>query len=495
MHFCPSRRLKFAFKFNFYNFLYIEANDGVNISMKDQIINNWDSILNTLETHYDVSKIIIETWIRPLSIYEVKNNTIYFYVDEKRGKHGVDYLHNKGYDMFLLSSIREFFNDPAIELVIDEKYKFVVDSDDKSTINIHDQGPYSADYYQAVKKSNLDPMYTFENFVIGESNRHAYATCTAVADLPSQDALNPLFLYGGSGLGKTHLIQSIAHFILQHNPSMNVLYASSERFTNDIITAIQKNKTEEFRNIYRQVDVLIIDDIQEIIGKERTQQEFFNTFNFLYEAKKQIILSSDRPPKEIKELNERLRSRFEWGVPIDIQAPDYETRMAILRNKAEKGGMNNIPEEVLVYIAENIVSNVRELEGALNKLSVYTKLSNEDLTIDLAKETLRDLISKDTDKNITPDDILSTVSEHLNISIPDIQSIKRSKDIAIARQTVMYLCRTLTDKSLQSIGEAVGGKDHATVYNGIKRIEDKIKNDPQFESTLNVIINKLNPQQ
>jgi len=338
-------------------------------------------------------------------------------------------------------------------------------------------------------------MYTFENFVIGESNRHAYATCTAVADLPSQDALNPLFLYGGSGLGKTHLIQSIAHFILQHNPSMNVLYASSERFTNDIITAIQKNKTEEFRNIYRQVDVLIIDDIQEIIGKERTQQEFFNTFNFLYEAKKQIILSSDRPPKEIKELNERLRSRFEWGVPIDIQAPDYETRMAILRNKAEKGGMNNIPEEVLVYIAENIVSNVRELEGALNKLSVYTKLSNEDLTIDLAKETLRDLISKDTDKNITPDDILSTVSEHLNVSIPDIQSIKRSKDIAIARQTVMYLCRTLTDKSLQSIGEAVGGKDHATVYNGIKRIEDKIKNDPQFESTLNVIINKLNPQQ
>ena len=169
--------------------------------------------------------------------------------------------------------------------------------------------------------------------------------------------------------------------------------------------------------------------------------------------------------------------------------------MAILRNKAEKGGMNNIPEEVLVYIAENIVSNVRELEGALNKLSVYTKLSNEDLTIDLAKETLRDLISKDTDKNITPDDILSTVSEHLNVSIPDIQSIKRSKDIAIARQTVMYLCRTLTDKSLQSIGEAVGGKDHATVYNGIKRIEDKIKNDPQFESTLNVIINKLNPQQ
>ena len=463
--------------------------------MKDQIINNWDSILNTLETHYDVSKIIIETWIRPLSIFDIKDNTIYFYVDEKRGKHGVDYLHNKGYDMFLLSSIREFFNDPDIELVIDEKYKFVVNDGEISTDNSNIEGPYSADYYQAVKNSNLDPLYTFENFVIGESNRHAYATCTAVADLPSQDALNPLFLYGGSGLGKTHLIQSIAHFILQHNPSMNVLYASSERFTNDIIEAIQKNKTEEFRQKYRQVDVLIIDDIQEIIGRERTQQEFFNTFNFLYEAKKQIIISSDRPPKEIKELNERLRSRFEWGVPMDIQAPDYETRMAILRNKAEKMRMNNIPEEILVYIAENIVSNVRELEGALKKLRIYSQLLNEDITVDLAKETLKDLISKETEKSITPDTILSTVSEHLNVSISDIQSTKRSKDIAIARQTVMYLCRQLTDKSLQSIGETVGGKDHATVYNGIKRIEEKIQADSQFEGTINVIINKLNPQQ
>ena len=461
--------------------------------MKDQIINNWDSILNILETHYDVSHIIIETWIRPLSIYDIQNNTIYFYVDERRGKYGVDYLRGKNYDMVLLSSIREFLNDPTVELIIDEKYKFIEEKDNNSNVRVYSDGAYSPDYYQAISRSNLDPKYTFENFVIGESNRHAYATCTAVADLPSQDAMNPLFLYGGSGLGKTHLIQSIAHFILQRDPSMNVLYASSERFTNDIITAIQKNKVEEFRDKYRKVDVLIIDDIQEIIGKEATQQEFFNTFNFLYEAKKQIIISSDRPPKEIKELNERLRSRFEWGVPIDIQAPDYETRMAILKNKAEKGGMK-IPEEILVYIATNIVSNVRELEGALNKLSVYTKLSNEELTLDLAQETLRDLISKETDKNITPDFILSTVSEHLNISIADIQSNKRSKDIATARQIVMYLCRSLTDKSLQTIGESVGGRDHATVYNGIKRIEDKISSDSQFKSVINVIINKINPQ-
>ena len=476
--------------------------------MKSQIINNWNQILNILETHYDVSNIIIETWIRPLSIYDIKDNTIYFYVDEKRGKHGVEYLHNKGYDMFLLSSIREFFNDSSIDLIIDEKYKFVVNDGDESVTPISIDTPYSADYYAAVKKSNLDPNYTFENFVIGESNRHAYATCTAVADLPSQDALNPLFLYGGSGLGKTHLIQSIAHFILQHNPSMNVLYASSEKFTNDIITAIQNNKTEEFRQKYRQVDVLIIDDIQEIIGKERTQQEFFNTFNFLYEEKKQIILSSDRPPKEMKHLEERLRSRFEWGVPIDIQAPDYETRVAILHNKADKLGLTGLPEYAFNYIAENLYSNVRQLEGALNIIKMYLKINNINLhydnknddefrqeIMDTIKDALKDLISEDSDVSITPDKILSTVSEHMNVTINDIQSTKRSKDIAIARQTVMYLCRNMTDKSLQSIGETVGGKDLATVYNGIKRIEEKLKKDASFEASINAIINKLNPQQ
>ena len=476
--------------------------------MKSQIINNWDQILNILETHYDVSNIIIETWFRPLSIYDIKDNTIYFYVDEKRGKHGVEYLHNKGYDMFLLSSIREFFNDSSIDLIIDEKYKFIVNDGEDSGTSISIDAPYSADYYAALKRSNLDPNYTFENFVIGESNRHAYATCTAVADLPSQDALNPLFLYGGSGLGKTHLIQSIAHFILQHNPSMNVLYASSEKFTNDIITAIQNNKTEEFRQKYRQVDVLIIDDIQEIIGKERTQQEFFNTFNFLYEEKKQIILSSDRPPKEMKHLEERLRSRFEWGVPIDIQAPDYETRVAILHNKADKLGLSGLPEYAFNYIAENLYSNVRQLEGALNIIKMYLKINNINLLydnknddeykqeiMDTIKDALKDLISEDSDLSITPDKILSTVSEHMNVSINDIQSSKRSKDIAIARQTVMYLCRNMTDKSLQSIGETVGGKDHATVYNGIKRIEEKIKKDPGFEADINAVINKLNPQQ
>ena len=310
MHFCPSRRLKFAFKFNFYNFLYIEANDGVNISMKDQIINNWDSILNTLETHYDVSKIIIETWIRPLSIYEVKNNTIYFYVDEKRGKHGVDYLHNKGYDMFLLSSIREFFNDPAIELVIDEKYKFVVDSDDKSTINIHDQGPYSADYYQAVKKSNLDPMYTFENFVIGESNRHAYATCTAVADLPSQDALNPLFLYGGSGLGKTHLSLAIANEVIQKG--FGVIYVSAPSLAQQLEKEhFSRDNSNSVSNMLLDCDLLIIDDLGTEFQTKFSTSELYNIFNSRLLLSKPVIINTNYDFDKLEEIySDRFVSRI-----------------------------------------------------------------------------------------------------------------------------------------------------------------------------------------
>lgn len=461
--------------------------------MKEQIIKNWDSIMKLLETQYDVSKIIIETWIRNLEIYETKDNTVYFYVDENRGAHGVEYLHKRGYDSFLLSSIREVLNDSSIEIVIDEKSSYINRKiSDNNPAEQKEDHPNSA-YYDAIKKGNLNHKYTFENFIVGDGNKHAFATCVAVADEPSQDNFNPLFLYGGSGLGKTHLIQSIAHYILQHNPNKSVLYVTSEVFTNDIISAIQNNKMDEFREKYRQVDVLIIDDIQEIIGRERTQQEFFNTFNFLYEAGKQIIISSDRPPREITSLDERLRSRFEWGVPIDIHAPDYETRMAILKNKAELAGMSNIPEDVFKYIAENIVSNVRELEGALNKISVYSKLSHDTIDVDMAKDMLKDLISKDTNIAITPEIILNIVAEHMNISVDDIKSKKRSADIAIARQLVMYLSRELTDKSLQAIGDTVGGKDHSTVYSGISRISEKINEDPQFAATVNVIKKKISP--
>ncbi len=464
-------------------------------AMKKQIEENWENILNLLETQYDISRIIIDTWIRSLEIYEVRDNTVYFYVDEKRGKHGVDYLHKKGYDTFLMSSIREILNDSNIEIVIDEKSSFINKkiSDKKENAESEESSPYNSAYYAAVRKSNLNGKYTFDNFIVGDGNKHAFATCVAVADEPSQDNFNPLFLYGGSGLGKTHLIQSIAHYILQHDPEAHVLYVTSEVFTNDIISSIQNNKMDEFREKYRQVDVLIIDDIQEIIGRERTQQEFFNTFNFLYEAGKQIIISSDRPPREIKSLDERLRSRFEWGVPIDIHAPDYETRMAILKNKAELAGMTNIPEDVFKYIAENIVSNVRELEGALNKIRVYSRLSNDTIDVEMAQDMLKDLISRDTSISITPEFIMNVVASHMNVSIEDIKSKKRNQEIAIARQLVMYLSRELTDKSLQAIGDTVGGKDHATVYSGIKKIKEKMDEDPQFTVTVQVITGKIDP--
>ncbi len=463
----------------------------------EQLINEkWESILNLLQTQYDISRVIIDTWIRDLKIYEVKDKVVYFYVPEDRGAHGVSYLYRKGYNSFLLSSIREILNDSDIEIVIDEKSSYI----NRKVSENQEPGqkenlPYSPAYYDAIKKSNLNHKYTFENFIVGDGNKHAFATCVAVADEPCQDNFNPLFLYGGSGLGKTHLIQSIAHYILQHNPDTSVLYVTSEVFTNDIISSIQNNKMDEFREKYRQVDVLIIDDIQEIIGRERTQQEFFNTFNFMYEAGKQIIISSDRPPKEIKSLDERLRSRFEWGVPIDIHAPDYETRMAILKNKAELAGMSNIPEDVFKYIAENIVSNVRELEGALNKIRIYSKLSHDTIDVDMAKDMLKDLVSKDTNIAITPEIILNIVSEHMKVSIDDIKSKKRSADIAIARQLVMYLSRNLTDKSLQAIGDTVGGKDHSTVYSGITRISEKLEEDPQFSAMVNVIKKKINPNE
>lgn len=455
--------------------------------MKKQIENKWEDILSLLETQYDISSIMINTWIRSLKIYEVKDNVVYFYVDEKLGENAVKFLHRKEFDLFLLSSIRETLNNSDIDIVIDEKKRFISEDD---TV----KAPVESDSYKAaVSRSNLNPKYTFDTFIVGDSNRHAHATCLAVADLPAQDNFNPLFLYGNSGLGKTHLMQSIAHYILQKDDKTNVLYVPSETFTNEIIDAIRNHTTNEFREKYRKVDVLLIDDVQFIKDKDSTQMEFFNTFNTLYNDNKQIILSSDRPPKEIKTLDERIISRFECGVPIDIHEPDYETRMAILKNKAEMEHLTGIPEEVFVYIAENVTNNIRELEGALNKISVYSNLMREEVTLETAKYSLKDIINKDTTVAITPDLIIKTVSEHMGISEDDIRSKRRSQDIATARQIVMYLCRELTVLALKSIGNAVGGKDHATVLNGIKRIEEKMVEDPSFKSTIDTIIKKINP--
>ncbi len=457
--------------------------------MKELIESKWEDILSLLETQYEISSIMINTWIRSLKIYEYKNNTVYFYVDEKLGENAVKFLHRKEFDLFLLSSIRETINNSDIDIVIDEKKNLVSESEKESSKT----AVMSDSYKEAISRSNLNPKYTFDTFIVGDSNRHAHATCLAVADLPAQDNFNPLFLYGNSGLGKTHLMQSIAHYILQKNDKANVLYVPSETFTNEIIDAIRNNTTNKFREKYRKVDVLLIDDVQFIKDKDSTQMEFFNTFNTLYNDKKQIILSSDRPPKEIKTLDERIISRFECGVPIDIHEPDYETRMAILKNKAEMDHLVGIPDEVFVYIAENVTNNIRELEGALNKISVYSKLMNEKVTLETAKYSLKDIINKDSNISITPDLIITTVSEHMGVSEDDIRSKKRSQDIATARQIVMYLCREFTVLSLKSIGNAVGGKDHATVINGINRVETKIKEDQSLKSTIDTLIKKLNP--
>ncbi len=455
--------------------------------MKDKLIKQWDNILNLLEIEYDVSHMMINTWIRALSIKDVTDTSIILQMDKKLGKRGIEFIEKKMYDIYLQSAIEATLNQPF-------EIHFCVEGEEVSSYdNTESEEQIDGHIKIALEKSNLNPKYTFDSFVIGANNRHAHAACVAVAEEPSS-AYNPLFLYGGAGLGKTHLMQAIAHHIITHNPDLKVLYVSSETFTNEVIDSIRNNKSEELRAKYRTLDVLLIDDIQFVIGKDSTQTEFFNTFNDLYNSNKQVIISSDKPPKEMKTLEERMRTRLEWGVPVDIHEPDYETRMAILKRKAE---MNNITisDEILACIAENINSNIRELEGALNKVSVYTRLENnkEELTVEKAKEILKDLIFKNNVKEVTPDLIINLVSDHMGVPYNDIISTKRSKDIVIARQIVMLLCRKhLELYSLDQIGAALGGRDHSTVLSGVKRIKELMENDSNLRITIEAIDKKIN---
>ena len=340
--------------------------------------------------------------------------------------------------------------------------------------------------------NTFNPKSTFDTFVVGSSNRFAHAASLAVAEAPGM-AYNPLFLYGGVGLGKTHLMHAIGHFIQDHFPNMRILYLPSEMFTNELVSAIQKNKNVEFRERFRNVDVLMIDDIQFIAGRDTTQEEFFNTFNALHSAGKQIIISSDRPPREIETLEDRLRSRFEWGLTVDIQQPDYETRMAILRKKEELEGYN-IDNEVIKYIASNVKSNIRELEGALTKIVALSKLNNKEINIELAEEALKDLISPNAAKEVTPELIINVVSEHFGINSLDIIGQKRSKELVFPRQIVMYLCGEMTTESLQNIGKALGGRDHTTIIHGTKKISSELKTDENLKNTIDILKNKINPQ-
>lgn len=340
-----------------------------------------------------------------------------------------------------------------------------------------------------VTGGTLNPRYTFDSFVVGPSNRFAQAAALAVAEDPA-GAYNPLFLYGGVGLGKTHLMQAIAHYVREHHPKLYVVYVSSETFTNDLINALGRRSMAEFRQKYRNVDLLLIDDIQFVAGKEQTQEEFFHTFNALYEAEKQIVISSDRPPKEIPTLEERLRSRFEWGLTTDIQPPDLETRVAILRKKAAEEGIS-LPNDTYLYIANLVQSNIRELEGALIRVIAYASLQNLPLTPEVAEEALRDLVSATQNRVITIELIQSVVAAHFGVSVIDMKGKKRTRSLVFPRQVAMYLARELTDASLPQIGEEFGGRDHSTVIHAYEKVKAEAQSDPALSQTLRELTQKI----
>ena len=456
--------------------------------MIEKIKENWEKILLILKEEHEISNISYQTWLEPLSPYSFKGNTITIIVPEQTF---LAYVKKK-YGLLFKVTISEFLGQ---ECEVDFKVKEQIEVQETPaapSLIPKAKAPVSPDVIQS---ANLNPKYTFDTFVVGSNNNLAHAAALAVAESPGE-IYNPLFIYGGVGLGKTHLMHAIAHFILKNNPKSKILYVSSETFTNELIDAIRnKNNitTTEFREKYRNNDVLLIDDIQFIIGKESTQEEFFHTFNTLYESKKQIIISSDKPPKEIETLEERLRSRFEWGLTVDIQSPDYETRMAILRKKEEMEGYN-IDNEVIKYIATNIKSNIRELEGAFNKVMAGAKLEKKEVTLELAKQALKDIISPDEKKVITPEYIISVVSEHYGVTPADLSGNKRNSKIVMPRQVAMYLCREIISTPLKNIGKALGNRDHTTVMHGIEKIENELQNDDNLKNTIDILKKKINPQ-
>ena len=446
----------------------------------DILIEKWDFILQTFKKEYDIQDISFKTWIKPLKIYSLEGNVITLISSE--GEMGTVYIERK-YLKFIEISICEVMNkEYSVRLISVEEKK---EEDLKKKIS-----SVSANNNN-VATQNLNPNYTFDTFVVGTNNNLAHAASLAVAETPGQ-IYNPLFIYGGAGLGKTHLMQAIAHFIIASDPSKKVLYVTSETFTNELIESVKTNKNTEFRNKYRNIDVLLIDDIQFIIGKLSTQEEFFNTFNDLYLLGKQIVISSDRPPKEMETLPDRLRTRFESGLPVDIQIPTYETKMAIINKKSDALGID-FPYEVKDYVATNITSSIRELEGALTKLSAYSKLSHTPLTAEFAENTLKDLISPYSKKEITPELIIEVVAEHFHIKPEDIISHRRSADIAFPRQIAMYLCRQMTQTPLEAIGKAMGNRDHTTVIYGADKIAKETVTNESTKNVVDILIKKLNP--
>lgn len=430
----------------------------------------WEEALKIIEK--EITPLSFNTWIKPLKPLSAQNDCFTLETDDIFFKD----LINDRYLNLIENVIKQITNMPySVKITIPNE------NSNKSPLNntIDD----SIDPLDI--ESNINSKYTFETFVVGKSNNFAHAAALAVAEAPGS-AYNPLFLYGGVGLGKTHLMHSIAHYILSQKPFAKIVYVSAEKFVNELVNSIRNEKNIEFRNKYRNIDVLLIDDIQFIAEKVGTQEEFFHTFNTLHESGKQIIISSDRPPKEIKPLEDRLRSRFEWGLIADIQPPDYETRLAILWKKAETENMD-VPDDVMEFIAKSIDSNIRELEGALTRVSAYAKLTNQKVSLEFATNTLKDFLSKDGKKVINVELIQQIVASYYNIKTEEIKSKKRTQEITYPRQIAMYLCRNLTDLSLPKIGEAFGGRDHTTILHGYEKIAKDLKKD----DALNKIIHDL----
>lgn len=445
--------------------------------MLELIKEKWNEILETMKKEYDISDVSFKTWILPLQVYSYENDVVKILVSEQPMG---DYVKKKYLIPLQVTIVETIGHDLTVEFILPNETQKAPAKEEVSS-------------YNNSENNKLNPKYTFETFVVGNNNNFAHAACLAVAESPAE-VYNPLFIYGGVGLGKTHLMQSIAHFVEKNSPQLKVKYVTSEDFTNELIESLKNQKltNSEFREKYRNVDVLLIDDIQFIIGKESTQEEFFHTFNTLYGSNKQIIISSDKPPKEMETLEERLRTRFECGLTVDIQSPTYETSMAILDKKIEAEGYN-VPFEVKDFIVNNINSNIRELEGALTKITAYSRVAKVDITLDLAKNLLKDLISPNAHREVTIEYIIQVVADHFGISIADILSAKRKSEIVYPRQIAMYLCRKCTEESLISIGKYMGDRDHATVIHGAEKIEKEITTNENTRNVIDVLIKKINP--
>ena len=414
--------------------------------------------------------VVYESWIAPLEPVKIIGNTL---ILKTSGSHFKEVLEQRYLQKITTCIKAATEKDFKIQISTKEN---ILDSE-VDVLNKKENSPTS-DY-----TTNLKKKYIFESFVRGKSNALAFAAAVAVAEAPGKTSFNPLFLYGGVGLGKTHLMHSIGNFIIEENSSAKVLYTSSENFTNELITSIRRDRNQEFRNKYRDIDIILIDDIQFLSDKEGTQEEFFHTFNTLYDANKQIVISSDQPPIQLKTLEERLRSRFGSGLIVDISLPDFETRTAILEKKAELDDLK-VPKDVLKFIAKNIISNIRELEGALNKVAAYAKLSNTKITLELAEKALHDLMSESEKRDVTSEYIQEVVAAYYNITAEALRSKKRNQKITYARHIAMYLCRKMMPDSLSSIGNKFGGRDHTTIIHGCNKISDEIESNEDLKQLL-----------